>query len=55
MAEEKDAKKATLDDFRIVDKFIDEMTPAWMDDQEVREVRRAWGRILLTYGDAPEK
>ena len=55
MAEEKDAKKATIDDFRIVDKFIDEMTPAWRDVEEVKEVRRAWGRILLTYGDSQEK
>jgi len=46
-------RKATLEDFQIVDKFIDLIAPEYESkySPEIRKARRAWGRILLTFGD----
>jgi len=46
-------RKATLEDFQIVDKLIDLLAPEYESrySSEIRKARRAWGRILLTFGD----
>lgn len=45
-------KKASLEDFRIVDRFIDIVAPEYEAERipAIRKARRAWGRILLTLG-----
>ena len=46
-------REATLEDFQTVDKFIDLLAPEYESkySPEIRKARRAWGRILLTFGD----
>lgn len=46
-------KKATQEDFETVDKIIDLLAPNYDQTPEIQKARRAWGRILLTYGDTP--
>jgi len=43
-------RKATEEDFRVVDHFIDLLAPAYCDEPEIKRGRKAWARILLTYG-----
>jgi hypothetical protein len=46
-------EKPTLEDFALVDDFIDENIPysEASHDPELMAVRRAWGKILLYYGN----
>jgi len=44
-------KEATKEDFKIIDNFIDLVAPEYEAkyNESVEKIRRAWGRILLTY------
>lgn len=50
--DERESKIPTLDDFNIVDKFIDICFSAGEAESipEAKEARKSWGRILLTFG-----
>jgi hypothetical protein len=47
-------EKASLEDFRIVDNFIDLLAPAYegRNNPEIRKARKAWSKILLTFGSS---
>ena len=49
---ERESKIPTLDDFNIVDKFIDICFSAGEAEYipEAKEARKSWGRILRTFG-----
>ena len=49
---ERESKIPTLDDFNMVDKFIDICFSAGEAESinEAKEARKSWGRILQTFG-----
>lgn len=49
-------RRASADDFNRVDDFIDNCVPAGEaeDFPDLKAARKAWARILLTYGNAPK-